>query len=616
MQQFGPQFINDHLLPLLEKMLSDAALSHVPGSGQESVAFLDQMFIRENVTSIDQVINPVDLKTLRNSYFNDAKKTAGVPFAGTGAEDEKEQSELLTCAVKYMANHGGKETERRRAFLPVLDQKNKAANVAVWPAEVKRNVYLMAYDIAETFQKNTIDGIIQQKKQLAEKQEAIDEVKKDEELFQKGQLILVKDPVTNQFTKYIRAEDLQPGQEAVQFVPPPTAAAQQFMQPGFAIPSQQTLDAVAAGGIAPQPYENLVSGGKSVSPQASVAGNNFAPVPANTVPDQKSSNDELAHTFEENRGKAITNQLKKQGFQIEPNAQVQFDNNHHAFIKAKSGPDSVLISADMRVLPKEDLKLTVTFQDGSHAGKSMTIDESKLGEAFKKPDGTKATAGEVYDDRSKKMVQREGQPEHAPAKAPSGKEGETFKLPTGIKEGVAKPLEGPLAGAAATGGIPGGPAAGQAAAPGREKLPANIKAPQMPTARAQMEAGAGGPQYQVARPLAGIPGGTMAAKEKLRQQQAAAGGEGETAENVPRAPGRIREEEPAPAAAGKKKSGHPMAIAAGTTLGATAGIGGGTVSLGGALAAGGPGGAGALTTMKIVKTIFIVLGSHLHRFFG
>ncbi len=484
MQQFGPQFINYHLMPLLEEMLTDTV--------QRKKDYLDKLFITG-------VLEDQEKKNLMDYYFNPARKNQGVPF--TGPENQKERENFLKHFVEYVRSRGAKPEDRVRAFLPVANQKSEGPEKAVvWPAEVKRNLFLMSYTIAENFEKDKLNELILAKEAEGKTEEA----KKDRELLEKGMLMLVKDPATGDYTRYIRADELKAGQTETQFAPPPPPETEEFMKQGFAVPSQQNIQSIAQG---------------ATSPQAVASASSYEAKPVETITEQPSSNDELTKSFQQKRGRAIVNQLQKMGMQII--GDVQFDANGHVMVKVKSGGDTLLVSADVRVPFDQQLKFTFTFQDGPSAGKSFTVDEARLTEAFLKADGTFRTARDLYADidLSKKLgIKSDAYPEKAPAKPqplplpggvgkpqePGAKE--PFKVPTGV-EGMPKPLKAKMKveGEGGEGGF---------------VLPTGVKAPPVPKAGPGEEKKEGvGIKIKI-KPVPGIPvGSVMEAKARLKQQQ-------------------------------------------------------------------------------------------------
>lgn len=485
MQQFGPQFINNHLMPLLEEMLTDTVL--------RKKDYLDKLFI-------NGVLEEAEKKNLMDYYFNPARKNAGVPFVGS--EESRERENFLKHFVEYVRSRGAKPEDRIRAFLPVQNQKSEGpVKVVVWPAEVKRNLFLMSYHIAENFEHDKIQEIIAAKEAAG----SVEEAKKDRELLEKGQLMLVKDPATGEYTKYIRATELKAGETAVPFLPPPTPEMATMMEPGFAMPSPANLQAIGQG---------------AASPQAVAKPNKYEPKPAAEEKDEPASNDELVKSFQKKRGKAIVNKLKKEGFEVL--GDVQFDANGHAVVKVKSGKDTMLVAVDTRVPPDQDLKFTFTFQDGPTAGKSFTVTENKMDEAFHKLDGSQRGARELYDDidlQKKLGIKSDAYPEKAPnepkplpkpllaagVKAP----GEGIKLPSTLGPGMA-PGGGDAVAAAIAAELEAGPV----------RLPTGYRAPTMPKAATPKPVAGGVVVKAPPKPAAGIPvGSVMEAKAKMKQQQ-------------------------------------------------------------------------------------------------
>lgn len=573
MQQFGPQFINYHLMPLLEEMLTDTV--------QRKKDYLDKLFI-------NGALEEAEKKNLMDYYFNSARKNQGVPFVGP--ENQKERENFLKHFVEYVRSRGAKPEDRVRAFLPVVNQKSEGPEKAVvWPAEVKRNLFLMSYNIAENFEKDRLNELILAK----EAQGKTDEAKKDRELLEKGMLMLVKDPATGDYTRYIRADELTSGQTEVQFAPPPPTEMAELMKPGFSVPSQQNIQSIAQGGT---------------SPQAVAGASSYEPKPANEVTEQGSSNDELTKSFQQKRGKAIVNQLQKQGFEVI--GDVQFDASGHAMVKVKSGGDTLLVSVDTRLPFDQELKFTFTFQDGPAAGKSFTVEESKLTDAFHKADGSLRSARELYNDvdLSKKLgIKSDAYPQKAPGapqplplaggvgkpQEPGGKE--PFKVPTGA-EGMPKPLEAKIE---EEGKVVGA----------QFMIPKGTKAPSMPKAGPAKEEKEGGGVQMKARPVPGIPvGSVMESKAKLKRQLeeeerlAAAG----PVPIIPVAPGRVGI--PLPAAGGQKQKSNfgKVALIANLT-GISSAVGGGLL-----MGSGDPSSLPNLA-LKIMKETWIVL-SHFPNF--
>lgn len=596
MQQFGPQFINNHLMPLLEEMLEDTV--------QREKDYLDKLFI-------NGVLEESEKKNLMDFYFNASRKSVGVPFVGP--EEKKDRENLLKHFVEYIRSRGAKPEDRIRAFLPVIDEKSEGAiKKVVWPADVKRNLFLMSYHIAENFEKDHLDELITARAATG-KTDDVEQAKKDRELLEKGMLILVKDPATGEYTKYIRATDLKPGDTAVQFLPPPSPEMAKVMEGGFVVPSAENLAAIAKSGVAPQALEVIAQGG--VSPQVAATPSSYEQKDAGTVPDHVSTNDELTKSFQQKRGKAIVNHLKKLGFT--PLGDVQFDANGHAMIKVKSGNDNLLVSVDTRVPFDQDLKFTMTFQTGPAAGKSMTIDENKLDAAFTKAAGGFRSARELYDDvdLSKKLgIKSDAYPEKAPLPQPKPVVG----LPTGPGPGgVPGQLPGlppaKLPGMPGTMPIPteGGPGGG---GPGGLPftMPSDYKAKQPPP-QPQLGTGTEGVTggYKV-KAVPGIPPGSpMDAKAKLKQKEQEEEGQPAYAFGAPPiAPGRVGGFGAAPGAptggGGAKPKSHfvrNMILAQ---------VGGVSTAVGGGLLLGAANSAPQSdVAVNVVKSIWIALRSFL-----
>lgn len=581
MQQFGPQFINGHLMPLLEEMLTDTV--------QRKKDYLDKLFI-------NGVLEDQEKKNLMDYYFNAEHKNSGVPFVDP--EEKKDRENLIKYFVDYVRSRGAKPEDRFRAFLPVVDQKSVTPGQppqVVWPADVKRNLFMMSYHMAESFEKDQINELIAARAATG-KPEDVEQAKKDKELLDKGQLILVKDPVTGEFTKYIRATELKAGDTAVQFLPPPPQEMATMMQQGFVVPNAQTLQNIGQG---------------AVSPQTVASASKYQPNPK-AIPDQVSSNDELTKSFQQKRGKAMVNQLKKQGMQIL--GDVMFDNNGHAMVKVKSGNDTLLVAVDTRLPFDQDLKFNFTFQDGPSAGKSFAVDESKLAQAFVKADGSLRTAQELYKDVElcKQLgIQSDAYPAQAPQiKPPVPQVGQPkaqippvappFKIPPGVQP--PKPLagvQGPQ-GQVALGGE------------GQLQLPTGIKAPPMPKAPGEKEEGKAGVGVKLkTKPvLPGIPSGSvMAQKLKLQQQQeeqqqlVGAG-------NLPIAPGRVGGVTLAvTGGAGAPPKSNIIKIAVASNVGGFLGATG----LGGVL---GGGGETPKVAWNVIKGVWIALSNYLPHLFG
>ena len=596
MQQFGPQFINNHLMPLLEEMLEDTV--------QREKDYLDKLFI-------NGVLEDAEKKNLMDFYFNASRKSAGVPFVGP--EEKKDRENLLKHYVEYIRSRGSKPEDRIRAFLPVISEKSQGAEkTVVWPADVKRNLFLMSYHIAENFEKDHLDELITARAATG-KTEDVEQAKKDRELLEKGMLMLVKDPATGEYTRYIRAADLKPGDTAVQFLPPPSPEIAKVMEGGFVVPSPENLSAIAKSGVAPQPMEVIAQGG--VSPQVAATASSYEKKDAATVPDHVSSNDELTKSFQQKRGKAIVNHLKKLGFtEI---GDVKFDANGHAMVKVKSGSENLLVSVDTRVPFDQDLKFNMTFQTGPSAGKSMTIEESKLDAAFIKAAGGFRTAKELYDDAdlSKKLgIKSDAYPEKAPVPQPKPVVG----LPTGPVPG-AVPGQLPGEPGAKLPGLPGTMPIPTEGAPGVGgpgglpfTMPADYKAKQPPPQLKPEGTGTAGVTggYKV-KPVPGIPPGSlMDAKAKLKQK------EQETEEQPayafgapPVAPGRVGgfgAAPGAPAGGGSKPKSHfvrNMILAQ---------VGGVSTAVGGGLLLGAANSAPQSdVAVNVVKSIWLALRSFL-----
>lgn len=517
-------------MPLLEEMLTDTV--------QRKKDYLDKLFI-------NGVLEDSEKQNMMGYYFSSARKSMGVPF--TGPEEKQDRENFIKHFVSYIRSRGAKPEDRIRAFLPVPDEKAEGPVKPVkWPADVKRNLFLMSYHIAENFEHDQIQELITARAASGKAGDAED-AKKDTELLEKGMLILVKDPATGEYTRYIRATELKAGDTAVPFLPPPTQDMGAMMQQGFIIPAPQNLQAIATGGVTPQPVGVIAQGG--VSPQTPVAGSLYAQKDSKTVPDQVSSNDELTKSFQEKRGKAIINQLRKEG--LEPVGDVKFDKNGHAMVKVKSGKDDLLVSVDTRVPFDQDLKYTMTFQTGtvdgkSIAGKSFTVDESKLHQAFTRPDGAKREARDVYQDKDLQKqlgIKSDAYPPQAPQvpqPVPTGLPGVQGKPGLPGLQGQMPPIELP-----GGGGLPPMPGPMKGGVPGKVggmpfQMPTDYKAPELPqTPQGQGKQGSVGVRIK-SRPVPGIPAGSvMDQKAKVAEEQgggqpglAAAGG-------PPVAPGRV-----------------------------------------------------------------------------
>lgn len=563
-------------MPLLEEMLTDTV--------QRKKDYLDKLFVTG-------VLEDAEKKNMMDYYFNPARKNEGVPF--TGQEDKKDRENLLKYFVDYVHSRGAKPEDRIKAFLPVLNQKSDGAvKQVVWPAEVKRNLFLMSYHMAEGFEKDKINELILAKEAAGKPEEA----KKDRELLDKGMLMLVQDPATGEFTKFISATELKAGDSAVQFLPPASPEMAAVMQPGFAVPSQQNIQSIAQGGV---------------SPQAVASPSTYEPTASAAVPNKVSSTDELAQSFQQKRGKAIVNKLQKEGFEVQ--GDVQFDAAGHALVKVKSGNDNLLVSVDTRVPFDQDLKFNFTFQNGAAAGKSFTVDESKLDEAFHKPDGSIRSAGALYNDLdlSKKLgIKSDAYPEKAPAIVPPlpkvGLPGtlpapqlpqpkEPFKVPSGTAP-KPMPLEGKME-------------PGEQQLAGKFALPQGLKAPAMPITKEGTE-GKEGVGYGIKLKVApGIPkGSVMDAKAKLKQKEEEQGQQMAFIPPVggPVAPGRVGTR--TQTGGNKPKSNLGKVAIAANLAGISSVIGGGVML-------GGNGNALPDFAMNIMKNTWIVL-SHWPNLFG
>jgi|GEM_PF-4211722 len=480
-QQFGPQFINEHLMPLLEEMLTDTVL--------RKKDYLDKLFINGQLEAGEK-------KNLMDYYFDPARANIGVPF--TGPEEQQDRENFLKNFVEYVRSRGATPQDRIRAFLPVVSQEKGAEGQIIWPMDVKRNLFLISYNIAEDFEKTQLKELIKAK----ESEGKTDEAKQDTDLLEKGLLTLVKDPATGEFINYVRAPELKPGQSAVEFLPAPNDETAQIMRGGFAIPSAQNLQTIAKGGTSPQ----------TVAKPAQ-----YSNKPVNQVPDKQSTNEDLTKNFEKKRGKAMVNHLKKLGMQVI--GDVMFDPNGHATVKVKSGNDTLLVSvnshiplnADPNKESEQNLKFDFTFQDGPNVGKHFTIDESKLDESFKNADNSMKTARQLFDDIQK--IKEEDHPEkmpnkpqplirvEAPQQEPDEAKGRQFVVPGNLsgQSPVARGLYLPAQG-------------------NQLNLPNDINAPQQPKGK---QNGEGDIMIAPTRPISMIPRGTiMDAKAKFKQQKA------------------------------------------------------------------------------------------------
>jgi len=580
MKQFGEQFINYHLMPLMQQMLEDAAKADA--GENPSKAYLSKLFVAKKVE-----LSGADLAQMETDYFGTEKKAAGVPFIGE--EEAKDRKKFLEFFVQHMVATGGEEAGRRNAFLPTVikDEKGIATGEVEWPGDIKRNLFLMSYDIAEHFEQSQINTIIDAHAATGNPAD-VAQAKKDKDDLKKGKLMLVKDSATGDFTSFIRFEDLKPGDTAVAFLPTRTPTARSY-------------------GDVPSP-----SGGG---------------------PDQTSSFDELSNNFNIKRGKSIADRLQKLGFTMV--GEVQFDGDgktaNHAYFKVKSGEDTLLVTADIRALPNEDLKLTFAFQGapGGRAGASagaapaagatFTMAESKLDAAFTKADGALRTARELFNDLDLCRaldVGRSGFVQKAPGivAAPL--------VPGAVPQGgqLGALIPSALPGALAGGPPPAAPLFPSGIRPTAERtgftltLPTGTKAPQMP----QVQAQPGVPTTPTRREIIpGIPDGTvMAAKEKARRAREEAESRGAQPSafapgQPPTAPGRVGGTTIAQAAPPPKSHlGRNVILA--NVLGITIPIGGSF--LGGAFLSGTQ--ANSTQTLYALKAFFIAFSAHIQHLFG
>jgi len=237
----------------------------------------------------------------------------------------------------------------------------------------------MSYNIAQKFEKTQIEELIKAKQAQGKTEEA----KTDHELLDQGMLTLVKDAVTGKYSKYINALELKSDGTATEFLPAPTDELTKIMYAGFTIPLPQMREVIGKGASSPQTVAKAAQ---------------YAPQPTNQISDKISSPQELTKNFQQKRALAIADHFQELGFEVLTETQV--DAHGSVALKIKSGDDPLLIHTFIPAnqISNRNLKLDFTFQNGPLAGKSLTIEEIKLNEGFKKDDKTMRTAQELYND--------------------------------------------------------------------------------------------------------------------------------------------------------------------------------------------------------------------------
>lgn len=226
---FGPIFINQHLMPLLEKILVDAREGTKP--------------YLQNELLLNGTLSEISKRDFMNTYFISQQADNGVtPFAKP--EQSKEREQFLQYFIQYIRARGANPEQRAALFLP---QQDKDSREMVWSASIKRNLFLLSYSMAQQFEHDHISELIDLQK---------DEVKKaqDRELLEQGRLILIASTAAatapgaatqtaaaragaEVFNTYRSIDDLKQGENVTMFIPSPTAEVQAMM--GFGSDQQR-----------------------------------------------------------------------------------------------------------------------------------------------------------------------------------------------------------------------------------------------------------------------------------------------------------------------------------------------------------------------------------------
>jgi len=518
MQQFGPNFISDHLTPLLEEILVDTVT--------RKNDYLDDLFISGTLQDTQKI-------ALMNTYFGAEKQSLGVvPF--TGENEGKDREEFLKNFVEHIQSRGTNPEERIRLFLPHKDPKS---NQITWPADIKYNVFMMAYDIAQKFERAKISEIIEARVDLDR-----DGKKRGLELLEKGMLALARPEGGGDFTTYVAADAIDPKRQVTTFLP---LAGANLDRPG---------DAVAR-----------------IPWQTDARKPAYGQQKLNAIPDQVSSANQLASDFQQKRGLYMVQQLKNLG--MVPVGNVMFDSVGHATVRIKSGQDTLLVSIDTKTPLSQKLDFKFTFQDKPHAGKTFTVNEDMLGSAFQNEQGNFRTARDLYEDEELcrrldvrkppgEMPKREvgtGKPFLMPVKPPE---------PSKLKRPGIEGEEGQPVIPQEEGGAVG------------EEITLPVMAGEPPRERPVVRAPGGGLALPGKRMTEALPT-PMEAKKGLQEEregqegeEAPAGGaeipEEQPEEQPPPAPGRVTELTVAPP---KPKSKIPWPAIAGGVTGGIAGAG-------------------------------------------
>ncbi len=310
MQQFGQQFIEYHLMPLMEEILTDAR----KGTKQ---------YLQKELF-LTGVLSETSKKDFENYYFLSRNGQHRFPF--TEPSQEKERNELISDFVEYIRSRATDPVKRIRFFLP----REKDGQIT-WDGTVRRNLFLMSYSMAQKFEAEKINELINNEKNPEKAQ-------KDRDLLSKGMLILTSngDLKNPQFNKYISINDLQPTQTVTPFLAPPSGSMAMLIKNGANDSTQ---------------YPSTILG-----------------TDINGIPLQQVQGSELMADSSRKQETEFLNNLSGAGFT--DIGQVEHDAQGNLTVKVKSGNETLSISTDPKTAGPANYHFK--FEDGQNKGMQFT----------------------------------------------------------------------------------------------------------------------------------------------------------------------------------------------------------------------------------------------------
>lgn len=344
MQQMNPTFIERHLLPLIEKIFTDVSRGLKP--------------YHKNLI-LQGRLSPEERYVFENDYFGGKNVASNIiPF--TRVEEKPEREIFIATLEKFVRTAAADPVDRWKFLVPVKDPKNE--NVFFWPANVKKNLFLMAYGMAQTFEKNRISGLIQRKLQSG--QITKEQANREQKLNERGLLMLIKNPGSKDFDGYMGMREVRSGQRYTSY------------RAGM---SAEAREAIARGNKEP---------GKLL-PGAAYGEDQFS------VEEKSGTAEDMTTEFQHRRGIAVKAQLEEQGFVV--TGDIEFDEKGHATCRVLNGDDELAVSVDTNIPLSDELNFEFQFLNGENFGKRFALAESQLESAFHKRDGSLRKAAAVYN---------------------------------------------------------------------------------------------------------------------------------------------------------------------------------------------------------------------------